>query len=238
MNHWFSRLFGKDTKLPVLLYHDFADPLPPDDGNNYAYITTPQRFEDNMTALLGAGYRSVSFAQLLGNKPLPRKPFIVTFDDGYDSNYTLIFPILKRLGVKASIFVVTDWMGKQMGDNLYFGGAAAREMQQSGLVEILSHSKRHVAAPSLPVAQFAQEVNTSLTELRFILEQNVLKVFAYPYGLYNDQTVQALAQDGMLAQNTGLGINWMSSLDLSSILRIGVPYGYTGADLIAQIESL
>ena len=134
-----------DVKIPILLYHDFVKTVPETDPDQFQYINTPESFEENINTLLKNGYTFLSMQELYyasnGAIEVPEKPILITFDDGYISNYEWIFPILKKYQVKASIFVVTDRAGKKIDGKEYIGWDAYREMQNSGLVEIFSHSK-------------------------------------------------------------------------------------------------
>lgn len=107
-----------DVAIPVLLYHNFVTIVPDSDPDNYSYINTPESFEENIKTLLDNGYTTISFKDLndaySGKSTLPNKPIIITFDDGYYSNYEYIYPILKKYNVKASIFVVTDKIDKEI----------------------------------------------------------------------------------------------------------------------------
>lgn len=107
-----------NVKIPILLYHDFVATVPDSDPDNFNYINTPQSFEENIKVLLENGYTFISFQELNaainGKMSLPEKPILINFDDGYYSNYEYVFPILKKYNVKASIFVVTDKIGKEI----------------------------------------------------------------------------------------------------------------------------
>lgn len=99
-----------DIKIPGLLYHNFVTTVPDSDSDNYQYINTPKSFEENIRTLQKSGYTFLSFHELndtYQNKTkLPKKPILITFDDGYQSNYEYIYPILKKYHIKASIFIV------------------------------------------------------------------------------------------------------------------------------------
>ena len=107
-----------DITIPILLYHDFVETVPLEDPDNFNYINTKESFEENIQTLLKEGYTFISFQELNDayNKKieLPSKPTLLTFDDGYDSNYEFIYPILKKYNIKASIFIVTDNIGKEI----------------------------------------------------------------------------------------------------------------------------
>ena len=90
-----------DVKIPILLYHDFVKVVPLEDPDNFNYINTKESFEENVKVLLENGYTFISFKELNDayNKKieLPKKPILITFDDGYYSNYRDIYPILKKI---------------------------------------------------------------------------------------------------------------------------------------------
>lgn len=144
----------EDVKIPVLLYHNFVTTVPEKDSNNFNYINTPESFEENIKILLENGYTIISMQELNDANnlkiKLPSKPILITFDDGYYSNYEYIYPILKKYNAKASIFIVTDKVGKEIDGIKYLGWEECLEMQESGLVEIFSHSKRHLFYDKFP----------------------------------------------------------------------------------------
>ena len=133
------------ANVPVLMYHHLDQA-----GNDSTRITSEQ-FEAQIAALSQAGYTAVLpddlDAYVRQGKPLPKKPILITFDDGYLSNYTLAFPILKKYGMKASIFVIGSTFGntEHYKDTDYpiiphFNAQQAREMATSGLISIQSHT--------------------------------------------------------------------------------------------------
>jgi peptidoglycan/xylan/chitin deacetylase (PgdA/CDA1 family) len=130
--------------VPVLLYHHLGN-----DGKDGATIT-PAQFEENMLALYEAGYTAISIGQLVDfvyrGVDLPVKPILITFDDGYYSNYEYAYPVLKQYGFKATIFIIGVSFGKDTykdtGRSIFphFGRVEALEMVQSGLISIQSHT--------------------------------------------------------------------------------------------------
>lgn len=113
-----------DTKIPILLYHDFVATVPEQDADNFSYINTPQSFEENIKVLLENGYTVISMEELNDayhrKREIPTKPILIHMDDGYYSDYEYIYPILKKYQVKASIFVVTDKIGKEIDGKKIF----------------------------------------------------------------------------------------------------------------------
>ena len=228
-----------DVKIPVLLYHNFVTQVPETDPDNFNYINTPESFEENIKTLLENGYTIISMKELdeANNykKGLPNKPIIITFDDGYYSNYEYIYPILKKYNIKASIFIITDKIGQEIDGIKYLGWDECWEMQNSGLVEIFSHSKKHVFYDKLPVREIRDDVKESYRMIEKHLGKQKLKVFAYPYGAYTNETVQTLKNNGIDFQVYDIGINNFRSLDKNFIKRINIPCEMTGREIIDEI---
>ena len=86
-----------DVIVPILMYHNLVEEYPLETAG--ANIT-PELFEKHIQTLLNQGYTPVSlsdyYAFVIGNKTLPDNPIVITFDDGYLSNYEVAFPILKK----------------------------------------------------------------------------------------------------------------------------------------------
>ena len=104
-----------DVKVPILLYHNFVTTVPDSDPDNFNYINTPESFEENIKTFLENGYTIISIKELAladsGKTELPNKPIVITFDDGYYSNYEYIYPILKQYQVfydKRSVREISD----------------------------------------------------------------------------------------------------------------------------------
>ena len=231
-----------DVKIPVLLYHNFVTTVPESDPDNFNYINTPQSFEENIKTLLENDYKVISIKELndanIRKSKLPSKPIIITFDDGYYSNYEYIYPILKKYNIKASIFIVTDKIGKEIDGIKYLGWNECLEMQNSGLVEIYSHSKKHVFYDKLPVRRIRDDVKESYKDIEEHLGKQDLKVFAYPYGAYTDETVKTLKNNGIDLQIYDIGINNFKNLNTDYIKRINIPCEMTGKEIIEEIEKM
>lgn len=137
--------FEHSARVPILMYHHFAD-----DGDPYVTISA-DAFELQIKALKDAGYTAITFNELCDfvNKgaSLPERPVLITIDDGYMSVYETAYPILKKYGMKATVFIIGVFHGKSLyRDNPYwkiiphFGDAEALEMVESGVMSIQSHS--------------------------------------------------------------------------------------------------
>ena len=231
-----------DVKIPILLYHNFVSTVPDTDPDNFNYINTPQSFEENIQVFLENGYTITSTKALddanIGKIELPAKLLLITFDDGYYSNYEYIYPIVKKYNVKVSIFIITDNMGKEIDGTKYLSWEECLEMQNSGLVEIYSHSKRHLFYDKLPVREIRDDVVESYKIIENKLGSKSLKVFAYPYGAYTKETVKALKNNGIDMQVYDIGVNNFKDFDKHYIKRINIPCEMTGREIIGEIEKI
>lgn len=131
--------------VPILMYHHITED--PGDSN---LIITPKRFRQDMELLRDYGYTPLLSKDLLairaGTEEMPDKPVMITFDDGYQSNYQYAYPILKETGMKATIAVIssnlrgTDSQGNTYGPSGFLSWSECREMYESGFVDIGSHT--------------------------------------------------------------------------------------------------
>ncbi|HXV76873.1 MAG TPA: poly-beta-1,6-N-acetyl-D-glucosamine N-deacetylase PgaB [Candidatus Polarisedimenticolaceae bacterium] len=141
-----------DVELVTLTYHDVRSHLV---GNHDPdrYAVSSANLAAHFRWLASQGYHVVSVeriaAALAGGEPLPPRAVLLTFDDGFRSAYTHVFPLLETFGYPAVLSLVTSWIeaegaidydGVALGPEDFLSWAQIREMQASGLVEIASHS--------------------------------------------------------------------------------------------------
>ena len=122
-----------EFRLPVLMYHHVV----PDGQKCNEMTVTAGRLEQDLRWLAENGYETVLPRELAAGEPLPEKPVLITFDDGYRSNYELAYPLLQKYQARAAIAIMV-----YMQDNWAEGFLSwdmCREMTASGLVEIGSH---------------------------------------------------------------------------------------------------
>jgi peptidoglycan/xylan/chitin deacetylase (PgdA/CDA1 family)/2-polyprenyl-3-methyl-5-hydroxy-6-metoxy-1,4-benzoquinol methylase len=179
-------------KLPILMYHRVA----PEGADNMSrYRVSPAVFEEQLQYLKDSGYYSpdlndwmISITTL---KPLPGLAVVFTFDDGYQDFFEYAWPLLRKYGFKAIVFLVSDYVGKQNAwDKAYgeelplMGWQEILELEQQG-VEFGSHTVTHKPLTSLSPTDIVLEGARSRTELQGSL-QKAVKLFAYPYGDTDD----------------------------------------------------
>lgn len=150
--------------VPVVMYHGVG-PLRP--GWIWSHLVTPvDVFEAQMRVLAESGWRTISLSMLHShlseNAALPEKSVVLTFDDGYLDNWVYAYPILKKYGHRAAIWISTDfadpaaeprptlddvWEGRTAREELpesgYLSWGEMRRMVEGGRIEIQSHAKTH-----------------------------------------------------------------------------------------------
>jgi peptidoglycan/xylan/chitin deacetylase (PgdA/CDA1 family) len=194
------------TSCPILIFHSVRPYRSTDPLGVRRYITTPDTLETELAYLRGAGYTSVSFADLarsliLGS-PLPPKPVIISFDDGWESQYTYALPLLKKYSFMATFFIYT----RTPGVRHYMSWDQILALDAAGM-EIGSHSVSH---PYLTRIKREDLLRREIFDSKRILEAHLRKpvmVFAYPFGQYNDRVVKMVQEAGYVcARGTTAGI--------------------------------
>ena len=178
---------GAANCVPVLNYHQIND------TENNALTVKVEQFDKQMQYLADNGYHTITPADMLdcweNGKQLPDKPVIITFDDGYRDNYINAFPILEKYGLKASIFLITDYVSLYPN---YVTWDMAKEMQESGLIDLESHTLSHTELTGL---ESSEDVVRQLQESRNALQYRLGKpafFIAYPCGSYDDRLSRGL----------------------------------------------
>jgi len=176
-----SKPFSQE--IPILMYHSIAL----NSKNNL--LVPPAQFSAQIKHLQKAGYQTISFKTLAENwqagKPLPPKPILLTFDDGYKDNYTTAYPILKTIKFQATIFVISNFVG----DDNHISWKQIQEMLNSGLIEIGSHTKSHFDLTIISPKKRHEEIFDSRNIISKYTGKPVI-AFAYPAGKYNYAVVK------------------------------------------------
>lgn len=185
--------------IPVLNYHQIND------TEKNALTVNTEQFEAQMKYLADHGYTTITPADMLdaweNGAELPEKPVIITFDDGYLDNYNHAFPVLEKYHLKATIFLISDYVGTYPN---YLTWSDIQDMDESGLIDFESHTLSHeelTKAPSL------DEAKHQLTGSKDAIEWNMgsgkhVRFIAYPCGEYNDDIEQATKDAGYRAAFT------------------------------------
>lgn len=223
------------TTLTVIGYHEITDHK---DALIPSYAVTTQQFSEHIDWLQKNGYHFINVDQLLkahqGKYTLPTKPVLLTVDDGYQSFYQNAYPIIRAKKIPVVLAVVGSWLEPKADQKVDFGGDEItrnkilswnelKEMQNSGFVEIASHSYHlHRGVTANPQANSEPAAITRIYDLKTktyesdasyrtrvyqdlkknndLLKAHGLRsprVMVWPYGRYNMQLVQISKQLGM-----------------------------------------
>ncbi len=215
-------------KLPILVYHKI-DRIPRGARFPKNYVT-PEQFDAQLAFLARRGYRTISFTDYLayrrGDDRLPRRPILITFDDGYRSTREIALPLLAQRGFTATIFLVASFMGKSNAwdaDEIQeplLDIADIQAMQAAG-IGFESHTATHARLTRLPAHTAIQEMRSSRQQLEAILGRPVT-VICYPYGEHTDETRRLAAEAGYQAGVIVRRRMNADSTDLFALRRIPV----------------
>lgn len=200
-----------DRKLPVLLYHSVGSSRV---KGHEELVVSPAKFRAQIEYLRRNGYQTILPSAWLnwqqGGQPLPPKPVIITFDDGYADLCDHALPILKENGFTAVVFLSTRLVGK----NLPWDGASVMNVEQIRYwknqgIQFGAHSQTHADLRSLRGPALAAEIDGSFADFENLLGTKP-EWFAYPYGRY-DAGVVAGASRFKLAFTTEYGLNSLAT---------------------------
>lgn len=224
-----QRAMFEDTL--ILCYHAISEKLPAD------LSVHPSAFEDQIRRKLRSGYRGATLSE---SQMLERtgKTLVVTFDDGYLSTLAVAAPVLDRLGVPATLFVPTDYIGQDgplswPGIEQWSSGVhreelkpldweGVRQLAAEGW-EIGSHTCRHPRLTKLPLRALEHELQASRTAIELRVNRPCRSV-AYPYGDV-DETVANAARTAGYEFGVGLPAKWTDESDPMQLPRVGVYRG-------------
>ena len=178
--------------IPILTYHRFG-------SKRERMVVTSEAFASQMAYLRDNGYRVIPLSSLLpflkGEAALPQRSVVITLDDGYQSSHEIAYPILKKFGFPATIFIYSDFVGAR--DAMSWG--TMRDMIASGLIDFQPHSKSHPhlahrqqqESEGAYQARIAEEIEAPGQKIRQQLGQPLYS-FAYPYGETNERVIAEL----------------------------------------------
>jgi peptidoglycan/xylan/chitin deacetylase (PgdA/CDA1 family) len=174
----------------VLMYHSVGD-------NDVFFTVKPAEFKKQMDYLHDYKFNVVSLPvlqQCLSQGVIPDKTVALTFDDGYEDNFSIVLPIIKKLGFPVTIFLATE-LPHQGGQLTLLSYEQIKTMTETGLVDFQPHTAHHLKLTKIPISEAEQEIVASRD---FISRQLNKKsaYFAYPHGRYNDQIIGLLQRLG------------------------------------------
>ncbi|MCX6794359.1 MAG: polysaccharide deacetylase family protein [Candidatus Gottesmanbacteria bacterium] len=226
----------REVRVPILMYHYVEYVKDKGDTIRQSLSLNPYTFEEEVKTLMDDGYTFMTNAELAdalsGKIPLPTKPIVLTFDDGYRDFYTDVYPILKKYHAKATAYIISGFLGYP--NNM--SASQVAEIADDGLVEIGAHTVHHAWVKGLPGKSLTDEVDQSKKTLEELTGKPVVS-FAYPYGVFDVPAIQALAEAGFTsAVSTVPGVDQYQT-HRYFLYRLR-PGGRTGESLLSWLESV
>lgn len=191
--HW-------SREVPVLMYHR-VQILPGD-----RLSVPPEAFARQLAYLQERGFHTISLdslcTHLAQGAPLPTRPVVITFDDAYEDNFTNALPALRQYGMTATVFAISDWVGRENDWEQYRGKPSCRTMsweqlrawRQAGMA-VGSHTVSHSSLSRLSDEGIRHELVDSKRTLEEQLGASV-DFLCYPYGDFDSRVISEAEQTG------------------------------------------
>lgn len=219
--------------VPILLYHNVA--TAPRHARSPALYVTPARFRQQVTALASAGYQAVTLDQVWeawhGSGVLPQNPVVLSFDDGYSSQYRNALPTLRGRGWPGVLNLVAT--------NRLPGAISAAQVR--GLLaagwELDGHTVTHADLTKVNRSRLVAEVGNARTQLaaRYGVPVNFM---AYPYGHFDARVAQVVREAGYLGATTTRSGLATPATDPDRLPRIIVGPHTSGRALVTKLAAL
>ena len=205
-------------KLPIIMYHSILK----DKSRSGKYIITPDTLEQDLKYIASNGYTSITMTDLINyiynNEPLPKKPIIITFDDGYYNNFGYAIPILKKYNMRAVISIVgeyTNRYSKTGEENLnysYMRWEDIKAAMQEGVVEFQNHTYnmhgntkgRNGSARKNgeTLEQYRKSFTSDILKLQEEFKKNTNyepNTYTYPFGMVSKESNDMVKEMGFKA---------------------------------------
>jgi poly-beta-1,6-N-acetyl-D-glucosamine N-deacetylase len=191
---------ARQARVPIVMYHDVLV------DQEVSFDVTPEQLEAHFQSIQARGLTPVTLDQVVQHlrtgQPLPEKPILLTFDDGYAGHYDLVYPLLKKYQMPALFAIFTGKPDGEIVGRSTVSWEQLREMAADPLVTIASHSITHPPdLTQLSDTDLQREVAESKARLEAQLGRPI-QYFVYPAGHYDERVAKAVADAGYLAALT------------------------------------
>jgi len=178
-----------NLNIPIILYHNLNPTVPG------SMTITPQKFQANLKLLKDNGFTFITLKEaveyLQGKRmTLPPKPVVLTADDGWESVYTYMYPIIKKLNIPVTLFIYPESISS---GNHFLSWNQLKELKDTGLFDIQGHTYSHpnfkIAKRKLSPVAYEQFVWKELSTSKEMLEDKLgikVTLLAWPFGIYNN----------------------------------------------------
>lgn len=191
----YIEILPENVRIPILMYHSISDTDP-----NNGLLVPPEMFDEQMAWLEENGFTAMTMDEAMESMTtgkVPKRPVVITFDDGYADNYVSAFPSLKNHNMKGTFFVITD---KTDNDGYYMSSDMLKEMQAAGM-SIENHTANHLELNKLSREDAYESIKRAQDYLRNVIGSDG-NYLCYPVGRYNDETIQIASELGIKAAVT------------------------------------
>lgn len=226
----------RTLRVPILMYHYISAAPDSSDAIRVDLSVSPATFREHLQYLRAAGYETITLRDLVmalqTGAPLPEKPILLTFDDGYRDAYTEAFPALLDAGFVGTFFLLTQPVDAE--NPAYVTWDQVIEMHAAGM-EMQSHGYTHVDLRARSVDYLVWQMLGSKEAIEKRTGETV-RFFCYPSGRYDELAIQVLRSANYWAAVTTHQGADHSSDSLFELERLRVHGGYTGEDLMTLLD--
>lgn len=181
------------VRIPIIMYHYVEYVQDKGDTIRQSLNIQPHNFEKQLQTFKDGNYQTFfvkDIPDILHNQiEVSSRSAIITFDDGYEDFYTNVFPLLKKYYIRATLYVVNNFVGRKG----FVTKKQLKEMIDSDLVEVGSHTLNHFYLKGADKALAKMEIEKSKKDLEDMLGIQV-KTFAYPFGAFDEQSLALVKQ--------------------------------------------
>ena len=191
-------ILEKRVKLPIVMFHYVEYVKDIGDLIRKRLDVSPDVFEADLKSLRDQDYQTYFVRDipdiLDGKISISTRSSVLTFDDGYEDFYKDSFSLLKKYNMKATIYIINDFIGRKG----FLNDAELKEIAKSGLVEIGAHTLDHLYLKLIPKSVAEKQILESKKDLekRYGID---VKTIAYPYGAFSQETIDLTKQAGYIA---------------------------------------
>lgn len=192
-----GKLFLDAVYVPVIImYHSVGEKSGTLDGYGAKLNVSPAAFAKQMKFLHRFNYKVIPLVEFIervkSGKKIPARTIAITFDDGLKNNFLHAYPVLKKYNFPATIFVATNFVGKEK----FLTRSDIKTMQENNIF-IGSHTISHRWLPSLDEKNIRKELSTSKEILEKITGREI-KTLSYPLGAYNEEVKKMAREAGYM----------------------------------------
>jgi len=229
-------IIDRETRVPIILYHYVRDIAPQPDNLGWGLSVPPSTFQQQMDYLVKENYTTITphdlYQYLKYGTPLPPKPIMLTFDDGYLDFFEEVFPVLRDNRLTATNFIISNFLGREQ----YLDWYHLKYMVASGRVFIGGHTLNHMKLTEINSEQLEQEITINKASLEEGLDTKI-DYFAYPYGSFDDNVLNTLKKNKYKAAFTTENGNIHKTSQLLKLPRIKVGGGDTVQTFAEKIKT-